>query len=154
MTTLDDIDRMRDDREIDGLIRALYDEDEFVRAQAALSLGALADPRAKDHLDLMQNEDRALSQGCGRDRLPLAGRPLEEVEAARALESAELEPENSRADPDRDEEHEHPDLHKVHERDIKPVPAAIPTTTTFAEAPMMVPFPPRHAPSESAHQSG
>ncbi|MFY9405645.1 MAG: HEAT repeat domain-containing protein [Candidatus Methanoculleus thermohydrogenotrophicum] len=84
MTTLDDIDRMRDDREIDGLIRALYDEDEFVRAQAALSLGALADPRAKDHLDLMQNEDPSPS---ARDAAATAYRwlvgRLEEVEAAR-----------------------------------------------------------------------
>ena len=84
MTTLDDIDRMRDDREIDGLIRALYDEDEFVRAQAALSLGALADPRAKDHPDLMQNEDPSPS---ARDAAATAYRwlvgRLEEVEAAR-----------------------------------------------------------------------
>src|SRR5688572_26994561 len=32
--------------------------------------------------------------------------------------------------------------------------SAMPTATTFAEAPTSVPFPPRQAPSASAHQSG
>ncbi|NLZ30042.1 MAG: HEAT repeat domain-containing protein [Methanomicrobiales archaeon] len=57
MTTLDDIDAMRSNRDVDGLIRALKDEDEFVRTQAAISLGALADPKAKEPLDRMRNDD-------------------------------------------------------------------------------------------------
>ena len=32
--------------------------------------------------------------------------------------------------------------------------SAIPATITFAEAPMSVPFPPRQAPKDNAHQSG
>src|SRR3989304_4999554 len=35
-----------------------------------------------------------------------------------------------------------------------PFLCAMPETTTLAEAPIMVPFPPRHAPSESPHHSG
>lgn len=57
MTTLDDVDNMRDDRDVDGLIRALKSEDEFVRSQAALSLGALADPKAEKPLNRMRNDD-------------------------------------------------------------------------------------------------
>ncbi|MEG3056873.1 MAG: HEAT repeat domain-containing protein [Methanoculleus sp.] len=57
MTILDDIDTMRSNRDVDGLIRALEDEDEFVRAQAAISLGALADPKAEEPLDRMRNDD-------------------------------------------------------------------------------------------------
>ena len=44
MATIDDIDTMRDARDVDGLIRALGDADEFVRTEAALSLGTIADP--------------------------------------------------------------------------------------------------------------
>ncbi len=61
MANLDDIDRMRDDRDVEGLIRALGDEDEFVRAQAALSLGAIADPKAKEPLDRLRSEDPSAS---------------------------------------------------------------------------------------------
>ena len=32
--------------------------------------------------------------------------------------------------------------------------SAMPATMTFAEAPMSVPFPPRQAPKDKAHQSG
>ena len=43
-------------------------------------------------------------------------------------------------------------------KDTKPIwtPffSAMPATITFAEAPMSVPFPPRHAPKDNAHQSG
>jgi hypothetical protein len=35
---------------------------------------------------------------------------------------------------------------------LYPLDSAIPTVTTFAEAPMIVPFPPKHAPRASAHQ--
>ena len=35
-----------------------------------------------------------------------------------------------------------------------PASSAIPAVTTFAEAPMIVPLPPRHAPKESAQARG
>ena len=35
-----------------------------------------------------------------------------------------------------------------------PSRAAIPATITFADAPISVPLPPRHAPSDSAHHTG
>src|SRR4030066_609615 len=35
-----------------------------------------------------------------------------------------------------------------------PIFSAMPTTMTFADAPMAVPFPPRHAPSASDHHIG
>ena len=35
-----------------------------------------------------------------------------------------------------------------------PSRSEIPSTTTFADAPMAVPFPPRQAPTERAHQRG
>ena len=35
-----------------------------------------------------------------------------------------------------------------------PCLALIPDSTTFADAPIRVPFPPRHAPRDSAHQRG
>ena len=57
MATLDDIDGMRDARDVDGLIKALQDPDEFVRAEAALSLGTIADPKAKEPLERMRSED-------------------------------------------------------------------------------------------------
>ena len=61
MATLDDIDEMRDSRDIDGLIRALSDQDEFVRSQAALSLGTLADPKAQEPLARVRDEDQSAS---------------------------------------------------------------------------------------------
>ena len=85
MATQDDIDTMRNARDIDGLIRALKDTDEFVRAQAALSLGTLADPRARDPLDQMRNDDPSAS---AREAAEIAYRwvvgRLQEVEATRA----------------------------------------------------------------------
>lgn len=61
MATIDEVDTMRDSRDIDGLIRALAAEDEFVRSQAALSLGTLADPKAREPLMRMQKEDPSAS---------------------------------------------------------------------------------------------
>lgn len=61
MATIDEVDTMRDSRDIDGLIRALADEDEFVRSQAALSLGTLADPKASEPLMRMQKGDPSAS---------------------------------------------------------------------------------------------
>jgi HEAT repeat protein len=61
MATIDDVDTMRDNRDVDGLIRALQDDDEFVRSQAALSLGTIADPKAKEPLDRMRTEDPSAS---------------------------------------------------------------------------------------------
>ena len=83
MATLDDIDAMRDARDIDGLIRALEDEDEFVRSQAALSLGALADPKAREPLDRMRKEDPSASarEAAATAYQWVVGR-LQEVEAA------------------------------------------------------------------------
>lgn len=56
-----DIDRMRDTRDIDGLLEALGDEDEMVRSDAALTLGALADERALEPLDRMRTCDESAS---------------------------------------------------------------------------------------------
>lgn len=84
MATLDDIDTLRDGRDIDGLIRALDDTDEYVRAQAALSLGTIADPKAREPLDRMRNEDPSPSarEAAGTAYRWLVGR-LQEVEVAR-----------------------------------------------------------------------
>ncbi|CCJ35309.1 PBS lyase HEAT domain protein repeat-containing protein [Methanoculleus bourgensis MS2] len=86
MTTLDDIDTMRDARDVDGLIRALKDEDEFVRSQAALSLGALADQRAREPLDRMRSEDPSPSarEAAATAYRWVVGR-LEEVEAGHGI---------------------------------------------------------------------
>jgi len=89
MATIDEIDTMRDNRDVDGLIGALQDPDEFVRAEAALSLGTIADPKAKEPLLRMRSEDPS---GSVREAAATAykwvvGR-LQEVEAARgSLES-------------------------------------------------------------------
>jgi len=84
MATLDEIDTMRDNRNIDGLIRALEDEDEFVRSQAALSLGTIADPEAREPLDRMRKEDPSPSarEAAGTAYKWVVGR-LQEVEATR-----------------------------------------------------------------------
>lgn len=84
MATLDDIDTMRDKRDIDGLIRALEDEDEFVRSQAALSLGTIADPKAREPLDQMRKEDPSPSarEAAATAYKWVVGR-IEEVEAIR-----------------------------------------------------------------------
>ncbi|WP_332448959.1 HEAT repeat domain-containing protein [Methanoculleus sp.] len=84
MTTLDDINTMRDGRDIDGLIRALGDPDEFVRTEAALSLGTIADPKAKEPLDRMRKEDPSTSarEAAATAYKWLVGR-IQEVEATR-----------------------------------------------------------------------
>jgi HEAT repeat protein len=84
MATIDEVDTMRDSRDIDGLIRALADEDEFVRSQAALSLGTLADPKAREPLMRMQKEDPSSSarEAAATAYKWLAGR-IQEVEATR-----------------------------------------------------------------------
>ncbi|MFA7563527.1 MAG: HEAT repeat domain-containing protein [Methanoculleus sp.] len=84
MATEDDIDAMRNARDIDGLIRALSDEDEFIRSQAALSLGALADPRAQEPLERMRSEDPSASarEAAATAYKWIVGR-IREVEAAR-----------------------------------------------------------------------
>ena len=82
MTAPEDIDAMRDARDVAGLIRALDDADEFVRTQAALSLGTIADPEAREPLDRMRREDPSASarQAAATAYKWLVGR-LEEVEA-------------------------------------------------------------------------
>lgn len=82
MTAPEDIDAMRDARDVAGLIRALDDADEFVRAQAALSLGTIADPEAREPLDRMRREDPSVSarEAAAIAYKWLVGR-LEEVEA-------------------------------------------------------------------------
>ncbi|HQD26278.1 MULTISPECIES: HEAT repeat domain-containing protein [Methanoculleus] len=89
MATIDDIDTMRDARDVDGLIRALQDPDEFVRAQAALSLGTIADPKAREPLAKMREEDPSASarEAASTAYKWVVGR-IQEVEAARgSLES-------------------------------------------------------------------
>ncbi len=89
MATLDDIDGMRDARDVDGLIKALQDPDEFVRAEAALSLGTIADPKAKEPLERMRSEDPSASarEAAATAYKWVVGR-TQEVEAARgSLES-------------------------------------------------------------------
>ena len=84
MATEDDIDAMRDARDIDGLICALKDPDEFIRPQAALSLGTLADPKAQEPLERMRSEDPSASarEAAATAYKWVVGR-LREVEAAR-----------------------------------------------------------------------
>jgi len=84
MTTLDEIDAMRDNRDIEGLIRALDDPDEFVRAQAALSLGTIADLAAREPLERMRREDPSAStrEAAATAYKWVVGR-IREVEAAR-----------------------------------------------------------------------
>ncbi len=84
MATLDDIDEMRDSRDIDGLIRALSDQDEFVRSQAALSLGTLADPKAQEPLAKVRDEDPSASvrEAAATAHKWVVGR-IQEVEATR-----------------------------------------------------------------------
>ncbi len=61
MISRDDIDAMRDNRDLDGLIAALNDENERIRMQAALSLGAIGDPKAKEPLDRLRSADPSAS---------------------------------------------------------------------------------------------
>lgn len=84
MASLDDIDTMRDNRDVDGLIQALGDEDEFVRTQAVLSLGAIADPKAKDPVARLRTEDSSASvrEAAETAYKWLVGR-LEEVETTK-----------------------------------------------------------------------
>nr|WP_292365589.1 MULTISPECIES: HEAT repeat domain-containing protein [unclassified Methanoculleus] len=84
MATIDEVDTMRDDRDVDGLIRALDDEDEFVRSQATLSLGTLADPKAREPLERMRREDPSASvrEAAATAYKWVVGR-LQEVEATR-----------------------------------------------------------------------
>ncbi|MDV2480692.1 HEAT repeat domain-containing protein [Methanoculleus sp. Wushi-C6] len=89
MATLDDIDMMRNARDVDGLIQALGDADEFVRAEAALSLGTIADPVAKEPLEKMRSDDPSVSarEAAATAYKWVVGR-IEEVEATRgSLES-------------------------------------------------------------------
>ena len=89
MATIDEIDTMRDNRDVDGLIGALQDPDEFVRVEAALSLGTIADPKAKEPLERMRSEDPSASarEAAATAYKWVVGR-LQEVEAARgSLES-------------------------------------------------------------------
>ena len=89
MTTQDDIATMRDARDIDGLIEALQDPDELVRVEAALSLGTTADPKAKEPLQRMLEEDPSPSarEAAATAYKWVVGR-IQEIEAARgSLES-------------------------------------------------------------------
>lgn len=84
MATIDEVDTMRDARNVEGLIRALRDPDEFVRAQAALSLGTIADPEAREPLERMRKEDPSPSarEAAATAYKWVVGR-IEEVEAVR-----------------------------------------------------------------------
>jgi HEAT repeat protein len=84
MATIDEIDTMRDSRDVDGLIRALSDPDEFVRSQAALSLGTLAYPKAQEPLAKMRKDDPSASarEAAATAYRWVVGR-LQEVEAIR-----------------------------------------------------------------------
>jgi HEAT repeat protein len=84
MATIDEVDTMRDARDVDGLIQALQDPDEYVRAQAALSLGTIADPKAREPLDRMRREDPSASvrEAAATAYRWVVGR-LQEVEATR-----------------------------------------------------------------------
>ncbi|BBL69261.1 HEAT repeat domain-containing protein [Methanoculleus chikugoensis] len=84
MATIDEVDTMRDARDVDGLIRALADPDEFVRSQAALSLGTLADPKAQEPLARVRDEDPSASvrEAAATAYKWVVGR-IQEVEATR-----------------------------------------------------------------------
>ncbi|MCK9298153.1 HEAT repeat domain-containing protein [Methanoculleus sp. YWC-01] len=84
MATIDEVDTMRDARDVGGLIQALQDPDEYVRAQAALSLGTIADPKAREPLDRMRREDPSASvrEAAATAYRWVVGR-LQEVEATR-----------------------------------------------------------------------
>jgi HEAT repeat protein len=56
-----DIDQMRENRDIEGLIEALDDRNEMIRSDAALALGVLADERALSLLDRMRSTDESAS---------------------------------------------------------------------------------------------
>jgi len=56
-----DVDRMMNERDIDGLIAALQDADEFARSDAALALGAIGDQKALGPLDRMRSSDPSAS---------------------------------------------------------------------------------------------
>jgi HEAT repeat protein len=56
-----DIDRMRENRDIEGLVEALCDRDEIIRSDAALALGVLADERTLELLDRMRTTDESAS---------------------------------------------------------------------------------------------
>ncbi|MCK4613342.1 MAG: HEAT repeat domain-containing protein, partial [Thermoplasmata archaeon] len=44
--TSDDVEKMREQKDVQGLIRALYDRGKDVRGRAAEALGEIGDPRA------------------------------------------------------------------------------------------------------------
>jgi HEAT repeat protein len=52
-----DVDRMTQDKDIDGLIRALEDKDEMVRKRAVEALGAIGDERAAEPLRRVMKSD-------------------------------------------------------------------------------------------------
>jgi HEAT repeat protein len=54
-----DVDRMTQDKDIDGLIRALEDKDEMVRKRAVEALGAIGDERATGPLQRVMKDDPA-----------------------------------------------------------------------------------------------
>jgi len=52
-----DVDRMTQEKDIDGLIRALDDKDEMVRKRATEALGAVGDERAGEPLKRVMRDD-------------------------------------------------------------------------------------------------
>ncbi len=57
MLTVSDVMRMKDNNDLEGLLRALRDQDIAVRAEAALSLGGIGDKRAVEPLIATLQDD-------------------------------------------------------------------------------------------------
>ena len=76
MVTISDVMKMKESRDIDGLIQALQDPDISVRAEAASSLGALGDPNAVVPLiSTLQNDSDPYVRSLAAKSLGFLGDP-------------------------------------------------------------------------------
>lgn len=81
-----DVRNLRDKRDIDGLIRALDDVDEYVRMDAASALGAVGDRRALEPLNRVKFYDDSgdVRRVAGVAQIWLYSRLEQEQQAKRA----------------------------------------------------------------------